>query len=192
MNFASQGNWEEKIFSILETKVDIYFLFQDGSKIDEEFFDKITEKISNLFEEMQEKAENLGDEDQSVGYLLNEEFENLLQTLISEEGYDNSHKALTHFKDMEYDWFIYYTLESVKHFSDYYVLAKKKEGSENLSNSVITNQIDILNDALKKTENVEKLKDFEPELTQSYIKDIQRFNSVEITKLVSKLYSKLS
>jgi hypothetical protein len=90
MNFASQGNWEEKIFSILETKVDIYFLFQDGSKIDEEFFDKITEKISNLFEEMQEKAENLGDEDQSVGYLLNEEFENLLQTLISEEGYDNS------------------------------------------------------------------------------------------------------
>jgi hypothetical protein len=124
--------------------------------------------------------------------IFNVHFENLLMDVARKEGYDNSHKALTHFKDMEYDWFIYYTLESIKHFSDYYVLAKKKEGSENLSNSVITNQIDILNDALKKTENVEKLKDFEPELTQSYIKDIQRFNSVEITKLVSKLYSKLS
>jgi hypothetical protein len=39
---------------------------------------------------MQEKAGNLGDEDQSVGNLLNEEFEILLQALISEEGYDNS------------------------------------------------------------------------------------------------------
>ena len=36
------------------------------------------------------------------------------------------------------------------------------------------------------------IKDLEPNVTHSYIQDIQRFNSVEISKLVSKLYGKIS
>lgn len=123
---------------------------------------------------------------------LNIHFENLLMDVASKKGYENIHKAMSHFGKSEYDWYIYHVLESLKYFSDYFVLAKNKDGSENLCDMVITNQINALNDALKNTKNITDLKDFEPELTQGYIKDIQRFNSVEITKAVAKLYSKLS
>ena len=62
---------------------------QDGSKVGEDFFDKITEKIDEILVEIQEKAENI-EEDQSVGDLLNEEFENLLKILVENENFDDS------------------------------------------------------------------------------------------------------
>ena len=65
------------------------FATQDGSKVDEDFVGKITEKIADLFEEMQEKAGNI-EEDQSVGDLLNEEFENFLKKLVEDENFDDS------------------------------------------------------------------------------------------------------
>jgi len=61
-----------------------------------------------------------------------------------------------------------------------------------LISTILKQQILHLNDAIDNLKNINTIKDLEPNVTHYYIQDIQRFNSVEISKLISKLYSKIS
>ncbi len=67
---------------------------QDGSPVDEDFFDEITEKIGDLFGKLQEEATQLEEEDKSVGGLLQEAFETFLSVLTSEMDLDNGQVQL--------------------------------------------------------------------------------------------------
>lgn len=124
--------------------------------------------------------------------ILKKDFENLFKEISSKEGYENEQKANDAFNDGNFDWYVYYVLSSIKFFSDYYCIIKSRENTESLSGEVIKQQIEKLEKTIKKLENEHNIKDLSPTVTHSYIQDIQRFNSVEISKLVSKLYSKIS
>ncbi len=119
-------------------------------------------------------------------------FENLLMDVASKEGYENLQKADDMFENQQYNWYIYYIISSVKYFSDYYIEVQKRENSQSLILTLLEQQISHLNEAIDKLKNIYNIKDLEPKLTHSYIQDIQRFNSIEISKLVSKLYSKIN
>jgi hypothetical protein len=93
----------------------------------------------------------------------------------------------------QYDWYVYYIISSIKLFSYYFTIIEKRENTQNLISTLLEQQILHLNEAIDKLKYIDIIiKDLEPNLTHSYIQDIQRFNSVEISKLVSKLYSKIS
>lgn len=120
-------------------------------------------------------------------------FENLLMDVASKEGYENLQKANELFHNKHYDWFVYHTISSVKYFSDYYVIIEKRENTQSLISNLLEQQISHLEEAINKLKDINTtIKDLEPKVTHSYIQDIQRFNSVEISKLVSKLYGKIS
>lgn len=119
-------------------------------------------------------------------------FENLLMDVASKEGYENLQKADDMFENQQYNWYIYYIISSVKYFSDYYIEVQKRENSQSLISTLLEQQISHLNEAIDKLKNIYNIKDLEPKVTHSYIQDIQRFNSIEISKLVSKLYSKIT
>lgn len=120
-------------------------------------------------------------------------FENLLMDVASKEGYENLQKANESYYNNHYDWFVYHTISSVKYFSDYYVIIEKRENTQSLISNLLEQQISHLNEAINKLKDINiGIKDLEPKVTHSYIQDIQRFNSVEISKLVSKLYGKIS
>ena len=120
-------------------------------------------------------------------------FENLLMDVASKEGYENLQKANELFYSKHYDWFVYHIISSVKYFSDYYVIIEKRENTQSLISNLLEQQILHLNEAIDKLKDINTdIKDLEPNVTHSYIQDIQRFNSVEISKLVSKLYGKIS
>ena len=120
-------------------------------------------------------------------------FENLLMDVASKEGYENLQKANELFYSKHYDWFVYHIISSVKYFSDYYVIIEKRENTQSLISNLLEQQILHLNEAIDKLKDINTdIKDLEPNVTHSYIQDIQRFNSVEISKSVSKLYGKIS
>lgn len=117
--------------------------------------------------------------------------DDLLKSIASDKGYENKIKANESYVKNEYDWFIYYTFEAVSDFSDYFVIVKKEQFSEELQSLIITNQITFLQDVLIKIEGIQDINDFEPSVTNDYVTKIKRFKSIEIDKMIAKLYSKL-
>lgn len=116
----------------------------------------------------------------------------LLKDIASNSGYENLMKSKRSLVNNEYDWFVYFVLEALSNFSEYYVIIKEQEFPEEFQKMVLNNQINTLKEALVKIENIYNIKDLEPTVTNQYIDNIRRFNSVEINKLISKLYSHLS
>lgn len=71
----------------------MYFATPNGNPVDEGFVDTITEKINELFDKLKEDSQNL-ESDRSVGSLLEEEFEGLLNQLIEESVITSDQKDL--------------------------------------------------------------------------------------------------
>lgn len=116
----------------------------------------------------------------------------MLKDVASKEGYENLQKANDSLFNKHYDWYVYHTISSVKFFSDYFTIIEKRENTQSLVSTLLEQQILHLNEAIDNLKDVNNIKDLEPSVTHSYIQDIQRFHNVDITKLTSKLYSKIS
>ena len=110
----------------------------------------------------------------------------LLKNIASDKAYENLIKAKENYLKQNYDWYVYFTLEAVNDFSEYFTLTKE----QSLKDFTIENQITILKEVV---DSIEKLnitvKNLEPTVTQKYITNIMRFNSVEITNLICKIKS---
>lgn len=118
--------------------------------------------------------------------ILKFHLDDLLKNIASDKAYENLIKAKEYYLKQNYDWYIYFSLEAVNNFSEYFMLTDNQE----LKDFTIENQIIILKDVVKNIEeNNITVKNLEPTVTQKYITNILRFQNVEITNLVCKIKS---
>ena len=146
---------------------------------------------SRINEHKKHYSSKIEEQDRKYG-TLKFHFESLLIDITSKEGYENAYKSNESLFNEDYGWYVYYILASVKYFSDYYEILKKRKGSKNLKSTIYDIQVKRLNDALSEVSEINSIPNLNSELIQSYIKDIQRFDSTEINDLAFKLYSCLS
>ena len=130
-------------------------------------------------------AEKIKEQDSKYS-ILKFHLDDLLKNVASDKAHDNLVKAKEYYLKQNYDWYIYFSLEAVNNFSEYFMLTDNQE----LKDFTIENQITTLKDVVKNIEeNKIMVKNLEPTVTQKYITNILRFQNVEITNLVCKIKS---
>lgn len=117
-------------------------------------------------------------------YSLQIHLNDLLKNTASDKGYENMIKAKENYEKQNYDWYVYFSLEAVSNFSEYFLLSDSQE----IKNFTTDTQITTLKEVVK---NIEKLSisinNLEPTVTQKYITNILRFQNIEITDLVCRI-----
>ena len=125
--------------------------------------------------------------DQESKYcILKFHLDDLLKNIASDKAYENMIKAKENYIKQNYEWYIYFSLEAVSNFSEYFMLTDNQE----LKNFTTESQITLLKDVVKNiNENSITVKNLEHSVTQKYITNILRFQNIEITNLICKIKS---
>ena len=118
--------------------------------------------------------------------ILKFHLDDLLKNIASDKAYENMIKAKENYIKQNYEWYIYFSLEAVSNFSEYFMLTDNQE----LKNFTTESQITLLKDVVKNiNENSITVKNLEHSVTQKYITNILRFQNIEITNLICKIKS---
>ncbi|WP_322549137.1 hypothetical protein [Flavobacterium psychraquaticum] len=130
-------------------------------------------------------SDKIADQDSKYS-ILKFHLDDLLKNIASDKAYENMIKAKENYIKQNYEWYIYFSLEAVSNFSEYFMLTDNQE----LKNFTTESQITLLKDVVKNiNENSITVKNLEHSVTQKYITNILRFQNIEITNLICKIKS---
>ena len=130
-------------------------------------------------------SDKIADQDNKYS-ILKFHLDDLLKNIASDKAYENMIKAKENYIKQNYEWYIYFSLEAVSNFSEYFMLTDNQE----LKNFTTESQITLLKDVVKNiNENSITVKNLEHSVTQKYITNILRFQNIEITNLICKIKS---
>ncbi|EKT4553275.1 hypothetical protein JE945_002468, partial [Flavobacterium psychrophilum] len=103
-------------------------------------------------------ADKISEQDSKYS-ILKFHLDDLLKNIASDKAYENLIKAKGYYLKQDYDWYIYFSLEAVNNFSEYFMLTDSQE----LKDFTTENQITILKDVVKNIEeNNITVKNLEP------------------------------